>query len=148
MSVRVTVQDKGIGMALATMTKLLSGQMAPIYRAVGSKVESNVHVRFDTKSDPDGKPWAEWSQPHAAKRKKEGRGTILEYTGRMRDSLTYVADNEGVEVGFGVDYAQWNEPTRHMLFSAHGGLSEEDKNDALNAAMKALRRQLKAVGVQ
>lgn len=157
MSLKVTTTDKGLGLALRRMVALLGpGGMKPVYTAVGSKLESNVHQRFDTKTDPSGEAWESWSAGTAAKREEEGRGTLLEYTGRMRDSLTFVADAQGVEVGFGVDYASYHEqvepgdgrmPQRAMLFD-DGDLSEEDKNDALAAAMRAFKKQLKLQGAQ
>lgn len=146
----LTVKDLGIGAALQSMTAQLR-DMTPINKAIGARLERNINMRFDTKTDPSGKAWAPWSKDTADERKAEGRGNLLEYTGRMRDSLTYFADNSGVEIGFGVDYAKYHEqltqgsaslPKRAMLFH-NGQLSESDLNDALFVAMRSFKKQLK-----
>jgi phage gpG-like protein len=151
MSLTVTVTDTGVSLALQRMSARLR-DMTPVFAAIGSRLERNVHMRFDTKTAPSGRPWAAWSPETADERARSGRGTLLEYTGRMRDSLTYQASATGVEVGFGVDYAQYHEqltpagkgalPKRAMLFD-DGKLSDADLNDAMKAALSAFRKQLR-----
>ena len=146
MSLTVTVRDAGIGLALNRMTAMLRN-MQPVYRAIGAKLESNVHIRMDAFKAPDGKAWAAWAPATAKARAASGRGTLLSYTGRMRASLTHFADNQGVEVGFGAAYAVFHEtgtkrmPKRPLLFD-NGRLSSDDMDDALKAAMSAFRKQL------
>lgn len=144
MSLGVSVTDAGVGLALRRMAVLLR-DMQPIYRAIGSKLEQNVNLRFDTKTAPNGSGWAAWAPATARARAAEGRGTLLEYTGRMRDSLTYFADNQGVEVGFGVDYAEQVERKRAMLFDGDT-LGQQDLDDVLKAAMREFKKQLKLSG--
>jgi len=139
--IKVTVTDRGVMLAVRAMTQILQ-DATPVMKAIGRTLESNVNVRFDTKTAPDGQPWAPWAPSTAAARAREGRGTLLEYTGRMRDSLTYVADAHSVEVGFGVPYAKYHEPYRPLLLD-NGNLSNDDLNDALDAALKAFRKQLR-----
>jgi phage virion morphogenesis protein len=146
MSLTVTVQDAGIGLALTRMTAMLRS-MQPVYRAVGAKLEQNVHIRMDAFKAPDGKAWAAWAPATARTRAASGRGTLLSYTGRMRASLTHFADNQGAVVGFGVAYAAYHEtgtkrmPKRPLLFD-NGNLGRDDLDDALKAAMAAFRKQL------
>ena len=129
--------------------------MQPVFKAIGTNLESNINLRFDTKTDPNGMAWKPWSEYTKKKRKKQGRGVLLEFTGRMRDSLTFLADNEGVEVGFGVDYARYHEqvtpgknilPKRAMLFGTPGKLSEPDLNAVMAVAMRAFKKNLKIEG--
>lgn len=138
---KVTVTDTSVMAALGAMHKLLR-DTTPVMRAIGRKLESNVNVRFDTKTAPDGQPWKPWAPSTAKARAREGRGTLLEYTGRMRDSLTFNADRTSVEVGFGVAYAKFHEPYRPMLFD-NGNLSNDDLNDVMAVALRAFRKQLK-----
>lgn len=149
-TVSVGIADAGLGTVLQAMAAQLA-DMTPVYKAIGRKLESNINLRFDTKTDPSGKPWAPWAESTKEARQSEGRGNLLEYTGRMRDSLTYVLTSDSVEVGFGVEYAQYHEqlslsqkglPKRAMLFDG-GKLSATDTEDVLAAAMKALEKQLK-----
>jgi phage gpG-like protein len=142
MSLAVRVTDRGVGLALRRMTALL-GDMTPISEAVGSRLERNINLRFDTQTGPDGSAWKQWAPSTAKARAAEGRGTLLQYTGRMRASLTHLADNDGVEVGFGVGYAVFAEFMSRPLLFDDGQLSDEDSNDALKAALQAFRKQLR-----
>ena len=149
-AIKVSVVDKGVLGALAVMQKQLR-DMTPVMKAIGRKLESNTHVRFDTKTAPDGSSWAPWSEETAKAREEEGRGTLLEYTGRMRDSLTYEADKDSVTVGFGVPYAIHHErgtkriPARPMLFDGDS-LGQQDLDDVLAVALRAFKRQLNKQG--
>jgi phage gpG-like protein len=142
MSLAVRVTDRGVGLALRRMSALLS-DMTPVHEAVGSRLERNINLRFDTQTGPDGSAWKQWAPSTAKARAAEGRGTLLQYTGRMRASLTHLADNDGVEVGFGVGYAVFAEFMGRPLLFDDGQLSDEDSNDALKAALQAFRKQLR-----
>lgn len=150
MSLTVRVDDKGLGLALKRMSSALK-DMQPVFDEMGAVLERNVNLRFDTETAPDGSKWKPWAPSTAAARAKEGRGTLLRYTGRMRDSLTHVADSDSLEVGFGVPYAVYHEqltpgkgrlPKRALLFD-NGQLSDEDMNDALKVALRAFSKQLR-----
>lgn len=150
MTVSVSVQDFGVLAAISRAKQALRDPQ-PIYEAIGRTLESRVQQRFDTKTDPSGQPWAAWSAATAARRKAEGRGTLLEYTGRLRDSLAYSVQQDGVEIGFSVPYAAYHEqltpgsgalPQRSML-TQDGGLSNADADAVVSAALRALKRQMK-----
>lgn len=145
MSLQVQVVDKGLSRFLAKALRLLDGQGKPINEAIGAALEQNANLRFDTKTDPAGNPWREWAPSTAKARAAEGRGTLLEYTGRLRDSLTHVADNDSVEVGFGVPYARYVDKVRPLLLD-NGKLGKDDAEDAIAAAMTALQKQLNLRG--
>lgn len=138
--IRVQVDSVQLQAALEEKSKQLS-DMEPLFDEIGSLLESRVHLRFDMKTDPDGAPWAPWSPRTAAQRARQGRGTLLEFSGRMRDSLAYEAFDDRVEIGFGVDYASVHEfgsrkrgiPARHMLLATdEESLGEEDLADVLD----------------
>ena len=148
--ITLAVVDHGVLGALAAMTDQLR-DMSPVMKAIGRKLESNVNVRFDTKTAPDGSAWAPWAESTAAARAEEGRGTLLEYTGRMRDSLTSNADAKSLEVGFGVPYAVYHEvgtsrmPARPVLFDGNT-LGQDDLDDVLAVALRSFKRQLAKQG--
>lgn len=90
-----------------------------LMQALGAKMVENIERRFDTKRDPAGAPW-EPLAPATIKRyadedKGKRRGTILERTGRMRDSLTSNAGNDFVQVGMSrlTDGGAWAIPLLH-----------------------------------
>ncbi|BBL69747.1 phage virion morphogenesis protein [Methylogaea oryzae] len=90
----------------------------PALDDIGNLLESRVHQRFDTKTDPGGVPWEHW-KPATVKRHtdKEGGsiGTLLIMSGAMEQSLSHEVRSRSVAVGFGVEYAAYHEVgTKHM----------------------------------
>lgn len=143
--IKVSTSDIGVLAGLARLKTAIS-DMKPVFEAIGAKLEQNVNIRFDTKTDPAGQPWQAWAPSTSAARKREGRGTLLEYTGRMRDSLTYEAGSDFVEIGFGVPYAKYHEqgqgvPRRQMLLDGNS-LSKQDTDDVFNVIFKQLKQHL------
>lgn len=145
MTFQVKVADRGLSKVLSAALRALGGQAKPVMSAVGAALEQNANLRFDTKTAPDGSAWKAWAPATAAARAREGRGTLLEYTGRLRDSLTYTATNDSVEVGFGVTYAPYVDKLRPLLLD-NGKLGTDDAEDAVAAAMAALKKQLNLRG--
>lgn len=109
--------------------------------------------RFDTNTDPLGHPWAAHSAATIAaykakdtnKRGKHSkRGSMLERTRRMRNSLSYAADTKSAVIGFGVPYAGYHEfgtkhmPRRGLLMAdpVAGTLSPSDIDIILNTLFK------------
>lgn len=135
--VRLRVDSRDVEVALGRILDSLEQPIA-LFRQIGAKLESNIEARFDTETDPDGKKWKPWSPQYARWRaaQRRGQGRILSLTGRMRDSLSYSAAGNRVEIGFGVPYAEFHElgrgvPPRRMLSGAGGRLGAEDERDVL-----------------
>jgi phage virion morphogenesis protein len=122
----------------------------PLLNTIGAVLESAVEERFDAKRDPAGGAWAALAPSTAAAYARQdagrGRGTLLERTGLMRDSLGYnVVAGALVEVGFGRAYAQYHEtgtrrmPRRGLLLASvdaaggSGTLGREDEDAILDA---------------
>lgn len=146
MSVRVEIV--GIAEALATTERVENRllNLEPLFRDIGALLESNANVRFDTKTDPDGKPWQEWAPSTRAAREREGRGTLMEYSGLMREGLSSAFGPSFAEVFLTASYADAHErpkptsnlPRRSMLTSETGGLGAQDLDDVLTAIEKYL----------
>lgn len=108
----------------------------PLLDLIGAQIETNVQLRFDTKTDPDGKQWVPWSEYTAALRRAEGRGNLLEYTGFMRDTLSHHTEGDTAVVSLSPEYAADHEygrgvPRRAMLNAQGGGLGATDLDDVL-----------------
>lgn len=139
MSIRVEVL--GIDAALETTERLEDRllNLEPLFQDLAAILESNANVRFDTKTDPDGNAWPEWAPSTRAAREREGRGTLMEYSGFMREGLTSAFGPSFAEVFLTAPYADAHErpkstshlPRRSMLTSASGGIGEQDLEDVL-----------------
>lgn len=144
MAIKVEAGDLGVLVGLQRLYGAISGnEMRAVFASIGRKLQSNVQARFDTKTDPSGTPWPDWAESTRNEREAEGRGTLLEYTGRMRASLTYQADADGVRIGFGAPYARHHElgegvPKRAMLLD-NGRLSKDDEADILRVVLRHLK---------
>lgn len=119
-----------------------AGQAIGLMEAVSQRLQERMGLRFDTKKDPEGKPWRALapSTRLVYQRQDEltgngGRqGTLLERTGLMRASLTRQIFKRDVTVGFASEYAVHHETgTEHMarrglIFSdpVSGRLAERD----------------------
>jgi phage gpG-like protein len=119
----------------AELRKALSDAVGRIERprellqSIGAVLEVNIERRFDAKRDPTGKRWAPRTQSTldkydrdeaTGKRDKQTdkplvRGTLLERTRQMRDSLTSNVGENFVEVGMSrlTDKGKWSIPLLH-----------------------------------
>lgn len=131
--------------------RLLSYRMrdlTPVLEGVGAALESNVRSRFESRTDPDGMPWAPWAQSTRDSYPEGGNRRLLDRYGDMLDGVSYQLEGDAsVRVGFDKEYATYHEwgtehmPRRGLLMSDPdaGTLSEEDNalvldviNDFLN----------------
>jgi len=101
---------------------------AELMRALGARLEAAIQERFDTKRDPDGNAWdglapstqkrydrADTAKGGKFKGQVRKRGTLLERTRQMRQSLTSNAGDDYVEVGMSrlSDGGKWSIPLLH-----------------------------------
>lgn len=91
-----------------------------LMQAIGDELKAAIELRFETKRDPNGAPWAPLAdstrERYAAEDKGARRGTLLERTGQMRNSLTVNAGDDWVEVGMSRLTARggaWSIPLLH-----------------------------------
>lgn len=98
-----------------------------LMQALGEVMVTNIELRFAAKRDPAGAAWqplaASTLRRYARADAKGGggrRGTILERTGRMRDSLVANAGDDWVEIGMSrlTDGGRWAIPLLHELGTA------------------------------
>lgn len=109
---RITVVSQAVDQMLATVMDRIE-QPAALFDAIGSVLERNVQMRFETKTDPSGVPWQALAEStiKSYERKYKGSipGSLLERTREMRDSLGYNVFGASLELGFSVPYAQYHE---------------------------------------
>lgn len=125
----VTVQSKPVD-DLLTKLQARMGNLTPAMQGIGQELNSRISARFETRSDPLGKPWAPWAESTRETYPKDGRGLLLERYGDMLKSLNFQADSTSVRVGFGAvaskngdvyaAYHEWGTkkmPRRGLLFA-------------------------------
>lgn len=90
-----------------------------LMQALGDRMVGNIERRFDGKRDPDGVPWQPLAESTRRRYAKEDggrrRGTLLERTGQMRNTLTANAGDDYVQVGMSrlSDGGRWQIPLLH-----------------------------------
>lgn len=125
--------------------------MTPITHAIGKEMETRIQARFESKTDPDGHPWAPWKPSTVKSYPKNGNRKMLDRHGDMLGSLNYQADSNSVSVGFGQPYAKYHEfgtskmDRRGMLTADPdaGTLGAEDEQAILEVLRKALESSMK-----
>ena len=140
------VNSKAVTDVLAGLQKRM-GDLTPAMDGIGQELNSRISARFETRSDPQGHPWAPWAQSTRDNYPKDGRGQLLERHGAMLQSLSFSADKSSVRVGFGAVasksgdvYAAFHEwgtkkmPRRGLLFADPdaGTLAPDDEKAVLD----------------
>ena len=142
----VTVNSKPVDDLLTTLLGRM-GNLNPAMQGIGQELNSRISARFETRSDPLGKPWEPWAESTRENYPKDGRGLLLERYGDMLKSLSFQADNTSVRVGFGTvaskagdvyaAYHEWGTkkmPRRGLLFADPdaGTLAPDDETAVLD----------------
>ena len=118
---------------LQSVRRLLLSLVSPstreqLYEVVASEGENQVRRRIEEeKTDPDGKPWQEWSKKYAAKRAP--KGGILDLESHLRDSITSAVIGDAILVGSNLVYARvHNEGDEAMGIPERRYLGFSDQN--------------------
>jgi phage virion morphogenesis protein len=95
--VSVTLELNGLDQAEAVLAELLrrGESLRPLMTDIGEYLRSSTLLRFEREVSPTGVPWLATHRGES----------ILKDTGRLRQSITYVAGDDQVEVGTNVIYA-------------------------------------------
>ena len=140
----VSVENQQVSDILAKIAARMSDR-TPAMAAIGQELESRVSARFETETDPNGRPWAPWAQstrdsypfPGTAAQRagKPGNGRILDRYGDMLSSLHHQDRATSVRIGFAQPYAAYRKwgtktmPRRGLLMDDPdaGTLSKDDE---------------------
>lgn len=157
----ITIDDSAFR---ATMRRLQDGMsdLTPVMERIGYTLETNIQGRFETRTDPNGRPWKPWAEQtratypfpgteYAKGDEGVGNGKLLDRYGRMLRGLSYQADSNSVRVGFDMPYATFHEfgtknmPRRGMLMGNPdaGTLGKADERaviDILNDFLQGLAK--------
>lgn len=105
------------------ISTLIGPSREQMFDAIGNGLVANLQLRFKDGVDPQGNPWVK-----SQRAIREGGQTLIN-TGLMRNSFTYAADADGVDVGTNNPYAPFHQfgtkrmPQREIL-----GISKDDED--------------------
>lgn len=119
--IAITVQDQAIQAYLGQLQQRM-GNLKPVMQSIATKMETRVSARFQTQSDPNGRPWKAWKPATLAAYPKNGHKRLLDRYGSMLNSLNSIATADTARIGFGAVggvagdvYAVYHEfGTQHM----------------------------------
>lgn len=111
--IRIEVDDRAVQTMLHRLQQSV-GNLQPAMAEIGATLNDNIRMGFKDSRDPLGTAWKRLSKVTATRR-KGGAGQPLLDTGRLRNSITYRATGNSVEVGTNVKYA-----TTHQFGAAQG----------------------------
>lgn len=97
----VHVGLEGDGAALAALGRAASaiGDPTPMFQDIGSMLVASTQQRFEDEAAPDGSPW-----PMSIRAMTQGGKTLTD-TALLKNSISFAASEDGVEVGTNVPYA-------------------------------------------
>ena len=150
----IAINDEAFRDLLQTLQNRLQ-DMTPAMTGIGAEMESRVSRRFETRTDPVGRPWDGWAEatiknypypgtPAAIKAGRSGNARLLDRYGDMLQGLSYQAEAGSVRVGFDQGYATFHEfgvefgkrrmPRRGLLMAnpQAGTLAPDDERAVLD----------------
>jgi phage gpG-like protein len=145
----IELEDDAIVAALDRAIAALENT-APLMEDIGARLEANAQLRFETKTDPTGAPWAkletesELARYWIERKYPDGfiPGTLLERTGFLRASLAHNSGEDFVEIGTsrevpGVSQPTWQVGMLHefgtRIMPRRGILTKDPKTGELGA---------------
>lgn len=109
-----------------------------LYDLVGGSLESQSRERLsETKRDPEGEPWKEWSEDYAKRR--PAKGGILDLDGDLIDSIAFETEKDAIIVGSNLVYAlthQEGDDDRRIPRRTYLGVSEQNLDDICDLTVK------------
>ncbi len=128
MQINVSHQLPALNEHLIELRQRLNGDLTPLMSGIGSLLENSTRDRFDTKTDPNGRPWKPLSAITLMRRNGRGGGILVDW-GDLFHSISYHAERSSVQVGTDRHYGKyhqmgWGVPKRSFL-----GISQQDQAD-------------------
>ena len=137
----IAINDEAFRDLLQTLQSRLQ-DMTPAMTGIGAEMESRVSRRFETRTDPVGRPWDGWAEATIKNYPYPGTPAAIKAgrSGDMLQGLSYQADANSVRVGFDQSYASFHEfgtrrmPRRSLLMAAPqaGTLAPDDERAVID----------------
>lgn len=162
----LTIHSKDLGKAGKALTRL-SGSLKdtqPLMQGLAALLENSSRKRFETKTAPDGTPWADWTDSTKRRyakpiwRSKNKKRYVVGFTPRSKErllrdssrllrSITRHATAQMAQVGTNVQYAPHHQfgtkrgSKKRMVARPIFGISGQDRADILDLLGEFVRRQ-------
>jgi phage virion morphogenesis protein len=123
------VELSGMGRLQQVLDQLSNLQTRELLAQVGGIVESQTRERIaETKKDPDGMDWPEWSEAYAKTRGSQH--SLLVNRGDLLDSIQFeVIDDHTAEVGSNLIYASAHQEGIGVPQRAFVGVNDENMDE-------------------
>jgi phage virion morphogenesis protein len=125
--IQISIDDHQVVQGLNRAARRLRN-LQPLMEDIGAALERSTDRRFASEVSPSGEPWRSLSARTLARKRNN---KILNETGKMRASLSYMADAMSVQVGFSDVKSRWHQfgtnrgiPPRPMLGLSDGDVQE------------------------
>lgn len=79
--------------------------LRPAMDEIGAMLMTSTDLRFEQEKDPEGNAWAPLAPSTVKRKAKAGHEAMLQWSGRLRGSMTREATANSVEVGTNLPYA-------------------------------------------
>ncbi len=99
--------------------------LTPLFQDIGEYLVRSTKERFNTQTDPSGKPWAPLSEEYRA-RKKQNRDKILTLSRDLGGSVAFRAARDHVDVGTRPIYSG-----THQFGAAKGSFGSTSKGSPI-----------------
>ena len=153
--IEIEVDTRAVTNALNNLSKSID-DMTPVFKTIGEHIESEIANNFRDETDPYGRDWKPLSPFTIEKRRKgprPGKDQILNDTGNLKNSFSFNAETDQVEVGTTTNYAPLHQygghgdygfvPPRPFLPVEEKGLPQEWQQDILGYINKYIERSVK-----
>ena len=124
----------GLDAAINKLNGVADLHITDLLDQVGGLVESQTRRRLEeTKTAPDGTPWADWTD--AYKKSRHSGHSVLDSDGSLIDSITFIVGSNEVSVGSNLIYAathQYGREDDGIVARPYLGISPDDESEILD----------------
>lgn len=131
--IALSLTAPGLDDAIRRLARLQGFEMAQLADDAGALLESSARDRFETKTAPDGTPWAAWSEAYDETRNHD-KHSLLVGENNLLESVQSYTQGSDVTVGSNLVYAAHHQLGGEEIGSGmperpYLGMSSDDVED-------------------
>ena len=124
--------------ATRQLDRMADSNREKLFDVVGASLESQSRERLiETKTDPEGERWDDWSEAYSARR--PAKGGILDLNGDLIDSIAFETTQDAIIVGSNLVYAlthQDGDEDRKIPRRSYLGVSAQNLDDICDLTVR------------